>query len=415
MVQRVDYYALLSRAVESLEPDAYAARGAVYDREHKALLKRLISSAAPCTDADIAREERAFRNAIRQIEFPTHEDEEQEPEDDEEQDEDEEAPPPRSARRGAADAAWPRSSRDRVRAQRREQIREEPPEPPAPPPQDLDRPEARAARRRFAPAYQQTGGEARSLPPQLPAQDARGWDEKAPRPRSLLRATATYLLIMVFVLGAGGVGYFYLVGAINVSWLNEWSELTQWTGLAATSSARAVLYEGSQSGGSSTPAEGKATWGTRIESNSPDGKPDTVVTLDVEIPDPHLAMSLVISRNQEAGAGMSHLIELRFAKPGELFGGIAKIANIAVKASEAEPGDALAGTSVNIAPGQFMFGLLGLPDMVQQNVQRLRSPGWLAINIVFVNGAAYTLAVEKGTAGERAINDALAKWGEAGS
>src|ERR1700686_1963634 len=70
MVQRVDYYALLARAVESLERDAYAARGVIYDREHKALLKRLISSSAPCSDADIAREEQAFRDAVRRIEFP---------------------------------------------------------------------------------------------------------------------------------------------------------------------------------------------------------------------------------------------------------------------------------------------------------------------------------------------------------
>ena len=70
MVLRVDYYTLLSRAVESLERDAYAARGAIYDREHKALLKRLISSSEPCTDADIMREEQAFRDAVRRIEFP---------------------------------------------------------------------------------------------------------------------------------------------------------------------------------------------------------------------------------------------------------------------------------------------------------------------------------------------------------
>ena len=53
MVQRVDYFALLARAVESLERDAYAARGAVYDREHKALLKRLISSSAVPTGVSL--------------------------------------------------------------------------------------------------------------------------------------------------------------------------------------------------------------------------------------------------------------------------------------------------------------------------------------------------------------------------
>jgi hypothetical protein len=380
MLQRVDYYALLSRAVEELEPDAYAARGAIYDREHKALLKRLISSAAPCTDADIAREERAFRDAVRRIEFP-----------------DDQAAAPRTPERLAADdAAWPTSSRDRVRAQRRE-VRAEP--------QDLDRTKATDARRRWVPSYGRAE-EPRATPPPLP-QAEQDWE--APRPRSPLRLAAVYLVVLA--LGAGGLGYGYLVGAFNASWLARLTWLTEWTGLAATSSARAVLYTGT--GGSATPVEGRATWGTRAQPSGPDGKPDTVLTLEAEIPEPHLAVSMVLSRNAEAGAGMSHLLELRFARPQELpYGGIAKIANIAMKSSKTEAGDALAGTSVDIAPGQFMFGLLGLPEIVQQNIRRLRGKGWLAINIVFADGSTYTLAVEKGAAGERAIDDVLAKWGQ---
>jgi hypothetical protein len=377
MVKRVDYYALLSRAVEELEPDAYAARGAIYDREHKALLKRLISSAAPCSDADIVREERAFRDAIRRIECS-----------------DNQAPAPHTPRRQADDTAWPSSSRDRVRAQRRE-LRAEP--------QDLDRTNATDARRRWVPSYGRAK-EARAKPPPL-AQAEQDWE--TPRRRSLFRLAAVYLVVTALALGAGGLGYGYLVGAFNASWL---SQLTEWTGLAATSSARAVLYTGT--GGSGTPVEGRAIWGARTQPSGPAGKPDTVLTLEAEIPEPHLAVSMVLSRNAEAGAGMSHLLELRFAKPQELpHGGIAKIA-IAMKSSETEAGDALAGTSVAIAPGQFMFGLLGLPEIVQQNIQRLRSNGWLAINVVFADGSAYTLAVEKGAAGERAIDEALAKWGQ---
>src|SRR5215472_10974566 len=141
MVQRNDYYNFLSRALESLERDAYAARGAIYDREHRALLKRLIASAPPCTDEDIAREERAFRDAIRRIEFP-HDD----------------VPAARAPQaREPADASWPTSSRDRVRAQRREW----PAEPPQP--QNLDT-EATDARRRRAPPYPQVAGEPRGRP-----------------------------------------------------------------------------------------------------------------------------------------------------------------------------------------------------------------------------------------------------------
>jgi hypothetical protein len=69
MMLNVDHFAPLSRAVASIDRDSYAARFAVYDREHKALLRRLATADSPCSDADIAREERAFREAIRRIEF----------------------------------------------------------------------------------------------------------------------------------------------------------------------------------------------------------------------------------------------------------------------------------------------------------------------------------------------------------
>ena len=64
-----EYYALLSRAVAGLDRDAYAARGAVYDREHKALLRRLFAPDCYLSDAEIDEEQWAFREAIRRIEF----------------------------------------------------------------------------------------------------------------------------------------------------------------------------------------------------------------------------------------------------------------------------------------------------------------------------------------------------------
>src|SRR6267154_2808466 len=69
MTLNVDHFTPLSRAVASIDRDSYAARFAVYDREHKALLRRLATAEVPCSDVDIAREERAFRDAIRRIEF----------------------------------------------------------------------------------------------------------------------------------------------------------------------------------------------------------------------------------------------------------------------------------------------------------------------------------------------------------
>jgi hypothetical protein len=94
------------------------------------------------------------------------------------------------------------------------------------------------------------------------------------------------------------------------------------------------------------------------------------------------------------------------------FGGISRVSNIAMKGTETGISESLVGTSINIAPGRFMFGLLGVPDVVKQNVERLRTQNWLEFALIFGNGAAYTLTVEKGATGERAVKDAFAKWGQ---
>jgi hypothetical protein len=389
MVQRVDYYTLLSRAVEALERDAYGARGAIYDREHKALLKRLISSSAPCSDADMAKEERAFRDAIRRIEFP-----------------DEGVQAQRTPQREpAAETAWPSSARERARA-----LRHELPQAPANDPERAAPPEARRKRRRFwgraarEETVRQSPGRLES-PPSM-QQDAPSWNGEERKSRSFVGLAALYVLIAAIVLGAASLGYSYVAGAIDLSWLNLWPS-------QAAQSQRAILYEAGRAGRTGPPIEGKAMWRTRMEPNGPNGKPDTVVTLDAEIPQQHIALTMSLSRVGDAGAGMSHLLELRFAKPEELpFGGISRISNIAMKGAETESGESLVGSSINIAPGQFMFGLLGVADVVRQNVQRLRTQSWLDLTIIFASGAAYTLSIEKGPSGERAINEAFANWGQ---
>jgi hypothetical protein len=98
MSVNADYFTPLARAVGAMDRDAYAARFAVYDREHKALLRRLASAEEPCSDADVAREEQAFRDAIRRIEFADEADVDDQPSLVPQDEPDEETPPaPRRA------------------------------------------------------------------------------------------------------------------------------------------------------------------------------------------------------------------------------------------------------------------------------------------------------------------------------
>jgi hypothetical protein len=114
MMLKLDHFTPLSRAVASIDRDAYAARFAVYDREHKKLLRRLATAESPVSDDDIAREEQAFRDAIRRIEF----DDEGEQATLVPQDEPVEAPPPSPRQEPVRpESVWPQ-----LRPQRRETL-----------------------------------------------------------------------------------------------------------------------------------------------------------------------------------------------------------------------------------------------------------------------------------------------------
>jgi hypothetical protein len=337
------------------------------------------------------REEQAFRDAVRRIEFP---------------DEVMQAAPRTPQREPVVEATWPTSSREKARAQRRESLPE-----PANDPSGPKRP-ARP-RRDTADNGRKPPGRQREA---AEAEDEDAWPAEPRKSRSLLKLALAYVLVTGILVAAGAVGYSYMVGGNLVSGIDLpglISGLISSPGTAVSQAQRAILSEGGRAGRTGTPVEGKAVWRTRTEPNGAAGKTDTVVTVDAEIPQQHIALNLTLSRVTDAGAGMSHLLELRFAKPEELpFGGITRITNIAMKGTETDGGESLVGTSINIAPGQFMFGLLGVEDVVRANVQRLRAQSWLDLTLVFGSGATYTLSIEKGAGGQRAFNDAFAKWGQ---
>jgi hypothetical protein len=134
--------------------------------------------------------------------------------------------------------------------------------------------------------------------------------------------------------------------------------------------------------------------------------------LEAEIPERQIALTMTIAREADGG-GMSHMFDLQFAHADTLpFGGIAAVPKIHMKDSETGLGEDLIGTSITVGPGSYLFGLLSTPDAVARNVQALRMRPWMGIPLNFGDGTTQTLNVEKGASGERAINEALAKWGQ---
>jgi hypothetical protein len=71
----------------------------------------------------------------------------------------------------------------------------------------------------------------------------------------------------------------------------------------------------------------------------------------------------------------------------------------------------LAGLAVKVTTNFFLIGLSAKESDMKRNLELLKARAWFDIPVVYEDGRRAILAVEKGIIGERALNDALARWG----
>ncbi len=377
MVPKIDHYAPLLRAVASLDRTSYEARGAIYDRAQAIVVERLGATVPPPSQADIDQELLAFRAAVRRIEFG----------DMDEQD--------RVAQHGVAQRA-------QYLASRREQRQNQTPK--------LDA---------YPAALPDEGSRAVPQPDEaLPASEASVLAEIAGH-RSVLHRVAIRTILPVLLVVLGLAGYAYESGQIGEPFVGHLlGRIAPAAWLAAgedtQEAAEPATYYETSGNVPSKGLNGSARWRTRIEAvarGSQSGSHATVITLDLLIPERDLAMAMAIRRDASDDAAMTHLLEFKFSdRKGAPFDGIAAVGNIVMKEADGSRGIALAGLSIKVAPGVFLFGLSADKDDARHSAEALRGLSRLDIPVTFADGSAATISLNKGESGERAFGAALADW-----
>lgn len=447
MASKVDYFTTLSRAVAALDRDSYAARGAIYDREHKALLRRLFSADPPLADEEIEREQQAFRAAVRRIEFGDehHEHVSLVPQRDGAQDEP--APmvappthaaatpaPPVRARRNDRDwapepASWspPPAMRDPQRASRvpapeptplpaHWSQRKAAPEVPPPP--------ARAQRRPAEPlpwreleATVETALKDQAQAPAHPEPAEPGQPvaiektERKPIVGRIVRRT----LLAALLLGAGIAGYYGVTGGIDLPVLQKLARYTDnrvptTKAPAATANPQAIIFDSNPPNTEGSKAVGTAVWRVRSEPATAQRAATTMLQFDLSIPDRQIKLAMSM-RPEASGSAMSHLIELRFLRPdGQPDLDVDNIASVVMTTVEQQRPRVLIGRVQKVSSGVFYIGLSGQAGDREQNLRFLTEDTWFDIPLTYRNGATGVLAVEKGAQGEQAVNEAVGEW-----
>jgi hypothetical protein len=176
---------------------------------------------------------------------------------------------------------------------------------------------------------------------------------------------------------------------------------------------RVVLYDEDPSDPKGKQYVGSVIWRTEPIEATGSQKPDIAVRADIEIPDRKFKMTMSFRRNTDSSLPASHTAELTFILPQDFTGGgVGNVPGILMKSNEQARGTPLAGLAVKVTDGFFLVGLSNVDSDRARNLQLLKERSWFDVPLVYVNQRRAIIAIEKGSPGERAFNDAFATWGE---
>jgi len=176
---------------------------------------------------------------------------------------------------------------------------------------------------------------------------------------------------------------------------------------------KVVLYEEDANNPQGKRYVGSAIWRTETVSPGPGLAPELAIRADVEIPERKMRMTWSLRRNTDKALPASHTIEIMFTLPADFSeGGIQNVPGVLMKQNEQTRGVPLAGLAVKVTNGFFLIGLNVVDVDMQRNIALLKERPWFDIPIVYNNNKRAILAVEKGTPGERAFEEAFRAWGQ---
>jgi hypothetical protein len=174
---------------------------------------------------------------------------------------------------------------------------------------------------------------------------------------------------------------------------------------------RVVLYEEDPDDPQGKRLVGSVIWSTEVVPPAPGRQPEMAVRARIEVPERKMTVTWSLRRNSDPSLPASHTIEVMFNLPPDApSGGVQNVPGVLMKQAEQTRGVPLAGLAVKVTPGYFLIGLSSLESDMQRNIQLLKERSWFDIPIVYNNNRRAILAMEKGTPGEKAFNDAFATW-----
>jgi len=156
---------------------------------------------------------------------------------------------------------------------------------------------------------------------------------------------------------------------------------------------------------------GNVVWRLDNVSRGP-GQPLALgVRAEIDLPDAKLKAVVLFQKNSDDTLPASHTIEVRFTPTeGGPIPGVAQISTPQMRKEDTPAGDALTGVPAQILRNFFLVGLTRGESATIRNADLIRNRGWIDIPMLLSDQRIAKITFEKGTAGERVVNEALDAW-----
>lgn len=177
---------------------------------------------------------------------------------------------------------------------------------------------------------------------------------------------------------------------------------------------RAILYEERTNVAEGTADNGTIVWSLVNESPGGDLPPEPAIRAEVNIPSKNVQLKMTIRRNADQTLPASHIVEMIFLGNYE-GGGIDNVFRVALKGSEAAPGNPLIGIPARITDGYFLVALSSSQAERDTNLELLLRQSWIDILLGYKSGRRALVTLEKGVPGDRVFQEAIQAWRNASS
>ncbi|CAM5777218.1 hypothetical protein LMIY3S_05926 [Labrys miyagiensis] len=157
--------------------------------------------------------------------------------------------------------------------------------------------------------------------------------------------------------------------------------------------------------------EGTVNWRTESQASGTNGPLETVVIGELNFPDRKMKALLTLRRNSDPAFPAAFLLQIQMTVPPDYpNGSIASLSGVNVKHSPQVTGTPLDGVLMKVTTGVFLMGIADPFNEKGRNAKMLQENGWFDVLFAFDNGRRAVLTFEKGPAGEKVFNDAMASW-----